>query len=283
MLATVQLLDSDLWSLPGGLTSSLIVTAWIYGRGYLKIRRTRPSLFPRWRLVCFLGGLFSLWIALASPLDTLNDRLLFMHMAQHMVLMLVVPPLLLLGYPTVPLLRGLPRSLVRRGLGPLFRSEALRKIMRFLTKPMVAWIAVNAAFVGWHLPGPYELALRVEDWHEVEHFTFLLTSLLFWFPIIQPWPSVSQASRWRLLPYLLTTDIVNTVLAAVLSFSNRLIYPSYAAKSWIYGISPVNDQAGAGALMWVIGSIFYLVPAVSITMRLLSPPERRLLYVNKST
>lgn len=281
MLANFQVVDSDLWSFPVPLTSFLIVAALIYARGYREIRRTRSNLFPRWRLVCFLGGLFSLWIALASPLDTLNDRLLFMHMAQHMVLMLVVPPLLLLGYPVVPLLRGLPRSFVRRGLGPLFRSEVLRKIMRFLTKPIVAWFAVNAAFVGWHLPGPYELALRVESWHEVEHATFLLTSLLFWFPVIQPWPAVSQVSRWRLLPYLLTTDIVNTVLAAVLTFSNRLIYPSYAAKSMIYGISPLNDQAGAGALMWVIGSIFYLVPAVSITMRLLSPSERRLSYVNK--
>lgn len=281
MLASLQLVDPGLWSFPVDLITFLIVTALIYGRGYLEIRRTRPSLFPRWRLVCFLGGLFSLWIALASPLDTLNDRLLFMHMAQHMVLMLVVPPLLLLGYPTVPLLRGLPRSLVRRGLGPLFRSEALRNVLRLLTKPIVAWIAMNAAFIGWHLPGPYELALRVEAWHEVEHVSFLLTSLLFWFPIIQPWPSVSQGSRWRLLPYLLTTDIVNTILAAVLSFSNHLIYPSYAAKSLIYGISPLNDQAGAGALMWVIGSMFYLVPAMSITMRLLSPSERQLLYVNK--
>jgi putative membrane protein len=281
MLASLQLVDPDLWSFPVDLITFLIVTALIYGRGYLKIHRTRPSLFPRWRLGCFLGGLFSLWIALGSPLDTLNDRLLFLHMAQHMVLMLVVPPLLLLGYPTVPLLRGLPRSLVRHGLGPLFRSGALRKVLRLLTKPIVAWIAMNAAFIGWHLPRPYELALRVEAWHEVEHVSFLLTSLLFWFPIIQPWPSVSQGSRWRLLPYLLTTDIVNTILAAVLSFSNHLIYPSYAAKSLIYGISPLNDQAGAGALMWVIGSIFYLVPAMSITMRLLSPSERRLLYVNK--
>jgi putative membrane protein len=281
MPANLQLADSDLWSFPVGLTTFLIGAALIYGRGYSKIRRTRPNLFPRWRLACFLGGLFSLWLALASPLDTLNDRLLFMHMAQHMVLMLVTPPLLLLGYPAVPLLRGLPRSFVRRGLGPLFRSEAVRKIMRFLSKPIVAWIVLNAAFVSWHLPRPYELALRVEAWHEVEHVTFLLTSLLFWFPVIQPWPSVSQGSRWGLLPYLLTTDIVNTVLAAVLSFSNRLIYPSYAAKSLIYGISPLNDQAGAGALMWVIGSMFYLVPAVSITMRLLSPSERRLVYVNK--
>jgi putative membrane protein len=281
MAANLQLTEAELWSVPIGATVCLLITELIYLNGYRKIRQTRPGLFPSWRLYCFTGGLLSLWLALASPLDTLNDRLLFMHMAQHMVLMLVTPPLLLLGNPTVPLLRGLPRSLVRYGLGPLFRSRGLREIARFFTKPAVAWIVMNAAFVGWHLPKPYELALRVESWHDVEHASFLAASLLFWFPVIEPWPSVSHGSRWWLLPYLVTADIVNTVLAAALTFASSLIYPSYGASPRLYGISALKDQAAAGALMWVIGSMFYLVPVVSITMRLLSPSDRRLMYVNK--
>jgi putative membrane protein len=88
--------------------------------------------------------------------------------------------------------------------------------------------------------GAYELALRSPGWHEVEHACFLGTSLLFWFPVIQPWPSPSRASRWAMLPYLVGADLVNTALAASLTFSGRVIYPSYASDR---GSSDPQDQA----------------------------------------
>ena len=110
------------WAFPFWATAGLLATALLYLRGWRKIRRTRPLIFPPWRAWCFLGGLFSLWIAIASPLDTLDGLLLVAHMTQHLILMSVVPPLLLLGAPAVPLLRGLPRSVLRDGLGPFFRS-----------------------------------------------------------------------------------------------------------------------------------------------------------------
>ena len=94
---------------------------------------------------------------------------------------------------------------------------------------MFAWLAMNLAYLGWHVPPAYELALRSPGWHEVEHACFLVTSLLFWFPVIQPWPSVSRGSRWTMLPYLVGADLVNTALAAFLTFAGRVIYPSYAA------------------------------------------------------
>ena len=165
------------------------------------------------------------WIAVASPLDTLDGLLLTAHMTQHLILMSVVPPLLLLGAPAVPLLRGLPRSAVRDGLGPFFSTPALHRVARLVTGPAFAWLAMNIAYLGWHVPQAYELALRSPGWHEVEHACFLGTSLLFWFPVIQPWPSVGRGSRWALLPYLVGADLVNTGLAAFLTFSGRVIYP----------------------------------------------------------
>jgi cytochrome c oxidase assembly factor CtaG/polyferredoxin len=259
------------WAFPFWATAGLLATALLYLRGFREIRRTRPLIFAPWRAWCFLGGLLSMWMAVASPLDTLDGLYLVAHMTQHLILMSVAPPLLLLGAPAVPLLRGLPRSVLRDALGPFFRTPVLHKGMRLLTHPVLAWVAMNISYLGWHVPAAYELALRSPGWHEVEHACFLGTSLLFWFPVIQPWPSPSRASRWAILPYLVGADLVNTALAASLTFSGRIIYPSY---------SSLGDQVAAGALMWVMGSIFYLVPVVAIAIHLLSPPSRRSALAN---
>lgn len=259
------------WSFPLWATSGLLASALLYLRGFRRIRLTRLHLFPSWRAWCFLGGLLSLYIAVGSPIDSLDDVLLFAHMTQHLIFMSVAPPLLLLGAPAVPLLRSLPRWLVRDGLGPLFRMPWLHRLFRLLTHPVFAWVAMNIIFLGWHIPVAYELALRSDAWHTLEHACFLVTGLLFWFPLIQPWPSVSRGSRWALLPYLVGADLVNTVFSASLTFSRKVIYPSYAAAPRVFDISPLADQAAAGALMWVIGSIFYLVPVAVIAVQLLSP------------
>lgn len=269
--------EEPLWPFPPGLAITLLATAAVYLRGFRRIRSTRPRQFPPWRMHCFLAGLGSIWLALASPLDTLNEWLLVLHMAQHLVLMLVAPPLLLLGAPTVPLLRGLPQRL-RGILGPLlFRRRLLRRTASLLLRPPAAWTAAIVVFVGWHMPPAYELALRDPLWHDVEHLSFLLSSFLFWFPVIEPWPGpVRKWSRWWMLPYLLSADLVNTALAAWLTFSHRVVYQSYAESPRRFAISPLNDQAAAGALMWVVGSIFYLAPFAAITMELLSPSPRGL-------
>ena len=210
----------DAWSFPFWATSGLLASGLLYLRGFRRIRRTRPHLFPSWRAWSFLGGLLSLYIAVGSPIDALDDVLLSAHMTQHLIFMSVAPPLLLLGSPVVPFLRSLPRSLLRGALGPLFRMAWLHRLFRLLTHPVFAFLEMNITFLGWHIPYAYELALSSDDWHAVEHGCFLFTGLLFWFPLIQPWPRVSQASRWVLLPYLAGADLVNTVFSASLTFSS---------------------------------------------------------------
>ncbi|HEY1768603.1 MAG TPA: cytochrome c oxidase assembly protein, partial [Terracidiphilus sp.] len=235
------------WEVPWVVTSELALVALVYTRGWMRIRRTRPALFPTWRLACFLGGIAALFAAVASPLDTFSDSLLFMHMAQHFVLMSIAPPLIVFGAPVVPVLRGLPRWIIRKPLGALFRSRALPAVGRFLTRPRVAWLAMNAAYIGWHIPRAYEFALASENWHNFEHACFFFTNLLFWWPILSPWPSRPLHSRWVLIPYLLLADIVNTAVSAFLCFSGQLLYPSYGVIARPFGLSALNDQVAAGA------------------------------------
>jgi putative membrane protein len=262
------------WDVPWLVTAELALTALVYAAGFVRIRRTRPAQFPVWRLGCFLGGIVALFVAVASPLDTFSESLLFMHMAQHWVLMSIAPPLIVLGPPVVPLLRGLPRWIIRNPLRPLFRSRLLPSLGRFLTRPRVAWLAMNAAYIGWHIPRAYEFALASENWHNFEHACFFFTNVLFWWPLIRPWPSHSSQSRWVLIPYLLLADIVNTAVSALLCFSGRLLYPSYGEVPRLFGLSAINDQAAAGAFMWVLGSTVFLIPAMGIVLQLLSPQRR---------
>ena len=250
------------------------IVAIVYWLGWSRIRKTRPALFPTWRLVCFLTGIASIIVAIASPLDTLSDRLLFLHMTQHLVLMSIAPPLIVLAAPTVPILRGLPCWFVRTILGPLIRTSWLRQFFKSLVSPGVAWMLMNVVFIGWHIPSAYELALRSQRWHNLEHASFLFLSILFWWPVIRPWPSHYSGSRWLLLPYLLAADIINTALSALLCFSGRVLYPSYADQPRLFGIDALADQASAGALMWVFGSMIFLIPATIITLQLLSPPRQ---------
>lgn len=263
------------WDFPPVVCTELALVSLIYTVGFLRIRVTRPQQFPSWRWGSFTGGILSLVVAVSSPLDTFSDRLLVVHMAQHYVLMSIAPPLIVFGAPIVPMLRGLPGWFVRSVLGPLIRLRWLRDFFHALVQPKAAWLLMNLAYIGWHVPQAYEAALANENIHNCEHACFFFFSVLFWWPIIEPWPNRFRGTRWILLPYLLAADIVNTAISASLVFSGRLVYPSYGAQPRLFGISALDDQAAAGAFMWVLGSIVFLIPAFAITMQLLSRRSRR--------
>jgi cytochrome c oxidase assembly factor CtaG len=117
----------------------------------------------------------------------------------------------------------------------------------------------------------FELTFRSERIHNFEHLCFFLSSIAFWWIVIAPWPTRSRWQRWTIIPYLLTADVLNTVLSATLAFSGKVLYPSYAAAPRICSLTPLQDQVAAGAEMWVSNSLIFLIPAVVITMRLLMP------------
>ncbi len=261
----------DSWTPPIATIATLLITAAIYARGFYRLHRQMPQRFPIWRLAMFMGGIAALFIAVASPLEALDDVLMQIHMTQHLLLMIVAPSMLLAGSPAIPMIRGLPPGIAKAVVGPLLRSDPVRRLFAWLTQPVVCWIAFVAATWGWHLPATFQLALRSDGWHVVEHACFFITALMFWYPVIQPWPSVARWPRWAMLPYLLLADGQNTILAALFMFSDRLIYPFYASAPRVAGFTPLGDQIVAGAIMWVPGSLFYLTPAVLIMFQLLAP------------
>lgn len=258
------------WNIPLGVTSILVASSVVYLRGWAALRRTRPTTISTWRMIAFLSGVLTLFVAVASPLDTFSETLLSMHMAQHFVLMSVAPPLIVMGSPVVPLLRGTPGWMIRRIVGPILRSSAPHWITKRLSGLSVPWIAMNLAYAGWHIPRAYEFALSSEVRHDLEHICFFATSILFWWPVILPWPSSERINTWMVIPYLLTSDLVNTGIAAFLCFSGRLLYPSYALVERPFGIDPLTDQIAAGAFMWVFGSLVFVAPATVLTLRVLT-------------
>jgi putative membrane protein len=263
------------WTPPLLVTSALLLCAMVYTLGWFRIRQTRPALFPAWRQGCFLLGLVIIWLAIASPLDGFADALLSAHMVEHLLLMSFVPPLLLLGNPQVPLLRGLPHGFVVCVLGPLLRMHWLRRLGRSLTTPVVAWLVMNLVFLGWHVPAAYDFALEHEHWHEFEHICFLGASIVFWWPVVRPWPASVRYPGWIMLPYLVGADVVNTALSAFLAFCDRPVYRYYLEQPNLFHIDPLTDQIVGAVIMWVVGSIVFLVPAVFVTVRLLQQDAGR--------
>ena len=259
------------WSIQLWPTVGLVLLAIIYFRGWLKLRRQVPHRFDGWRLASFLGGVGTIFLALGSPLDTFANLLLQAHMIQHLLLMMIAPPLLLLANPFLPLLSGLPRPIVREAIRPFLLWNFCKRLGRWLTHPKVTWIIFVTMTLGWHAPPLYELTLRSPTWHIVEHACFLSSGVLFWWPVIQPWPSRPHWPEWAMIPYLLLADVQNTVLSAFLTFSDRVVYPTYSLVPEFPGMNALSDQHAAGAIMWVPGSIVYLIPAAIIAMRFLSP------------
>jgi cytochrome c oxidase assembly factor CtaG len=247
------------------LTLVLAAAALVYVRGWIHLWRTLPQVLPPWRLAAFLSGLASIWIALASPLSVLDDEWLTVHMLQHLLLMTVAAPLILVGAPAITLMHGLPQSMIRGVLGPVLRSRPLQWIGRTLTHPALCWIAATGAVLAWHVPVLFELGMRSELWHEVEHASFLTSGLLFWWPVIQPWPSVARWTEWSVPLYLFLATLPCDALSAFLTFCDRVVYPSYTSQQ------ALADQQWAGTLMWVWVTFVYLAPAAAITIRLLSP------------
>jgi putative membrane protein len=244
-------------------------------RGWLRLRSASVKLIPAWRVISFSLGLFLIWIAVGSPLAALDEQMLTVHMIQHLLLMTFAAPLMLLGLPVAPFLQGLPHQFAQAVVGPLSRWPPVQKLGRMLVRPTFSWLAATATLVGWHVPAIFTLALQSGAWHLFEQATFLVAGLLFWWPVVQPWPNAASEPRWSILLYLFLATLPCDILAAFLVFSDRVAYPVYLSASRQSAVSVLTDQQCAGALMWTCITIVYLVPAAILSTRLLAPRNSR--------
>jgi putative membrane protein len=200
-----------------------------------------------WRLTFLITGLVAMWIAIESPLAAWDHQLLTAHMAQHLLLMTVAAPLILMG----------------------LSARALR--VGFI-HPIISWFAGTTTVIAWHIPALFEIGMRSAAGHAFEHATFLIAGLLFWWPVIQP----KGFPRWGVPVYLFLATLPCDALSAFLTFCGRVVYPHYLSAPRLFDISPLGDQEFAGALMWVWVTFIYLAPAALVTIRLLSPQRREL-------
>jgi cytochrome c oxidase assembly factor CtaG len=258
------------WSFPSPLVLALLLTAIAYLRGWLYLRSRSENIIPAWRAGTFLIGLFLIWVALGSPLAAFDEELLTVHMLQHLLLMTIAPPLILVGAPLMPILHGLPLRFVQSILSPLLRWPPVQWTGRLVSRPGVCWLAAAAALVVWHIPAVFTLGLQSQAWHIVEHACFLGSGFLFWWPVIRPWPRPATQQSWSILLYLFLATLPCDILSGFLAFCDRVVYPIYFSAPRHFSLSVLEDQQCAAALMWTCVTIAYLTAAAILTTQLLA-------------
>jgi putative membrane protein len=253
------------------ITPTLVVTAGVYLRGWLALRSAFPNLIAPRRLVAFMTGLVLVWIIVESPLTALDHQLLTVHMLKHLLLMTVAAPLILEGAPAFTLVCGLPKLFIKSY--PPVDTVPTRWLECCFRHPAWCWLAGTATVIGWHLPVAFQLGMRSYGMHILEDLSFLAAGLLFWWPIVQSPPGAAKSPQWSMALYLFLATLPCDVLSAFLVFCNRIVYPFYLSTPHRFSLLPLADQECAGALMWVWVTFAYLIPAVAITLGMLSPSD----------
>jgi cytochrome c oxidase assembly factor CtaG len=189
--------------------------------------------------------------------------LLLDHMVRHVLLGAVLPPLIWLIAPRL-----------HPGFGRSRRASVRTSFVRALTHPVATWLAGTLTVIGWHVPAAFELAQRSAMWHAAQDVSFLVTGLLFWWPVVQPWTADRRLSGAMIPLYLFTATLPCDALSAFLVFSDRVVYHRHLGDPTGAGVAALADQQAAGAFMWVAITFLYLLPALVLTVRTLSPPQQ---------
>ena len=248
----------------------------IYVCGWLRLRQRAVRVARGWQLALYLAALASICLALISPIDALASTLLHMHMVQHLLLLMVAPLLLLLANPLAAFLWGLPVR-IRRIVGHFFiRRSLFRSALWAMTLMPVSWGLYVVDLWAWHHPVLYQTALRNEWVHDLQHLLFFLTAILFWWPIANSAPRLHGLISFGFrIVYLIAATLQNTLLGMAISLPERVIYPFYEAVPRLRDLSPINDQALGGGILWVSGHM-YLIPILVLVARMATREEETL-------
>jgi putative membrane protein len=278
--ARLIVIPADIWSawtFEPVTVVLLILTLGLYTVGVARVwSAASPGAGARtWRVACFAAGWIALALALVSPLHALGGMLFSAHMTQHEILISVAAPLLVLGKPVIPFIWAFPPR-GRKQLANWAHSRVVASAWRILTAPAMAFGLHALALWGWHLPGPYQATLTSDLAHSLQHTSFIITALLFWWTVLGS--RAGHLSRGTSMVYLFATALHTGALGALLTFSQSLWYPSYATTTTPWGLTPLEDQQLGGLIMWIPGSIAYLVGTLGIFALWLRESEKRSSY-----
>ncbi|HEV7213642.1 MAG TPA: cytochrome c oxidase assembly protein [Chloroflexota bacterium] len=264
--------QSDPSALVGGATG-VFLYLWLWRRGAGDRGR---AAWPAWRTSCFLSGVAVALLALLSPLDGLADVLFVAHMLQHMLLMVVAPPLLLLGLPAKAMLRALPRSFRRHVIRPLARNRLLHRGGGLLLQPITVFCVFNGDLAVWHVPLIYRAAEATALLHVLEHLTFLAAGCLLWWLIVEPlrvWP---RGAELRKIVFVAGGHLPMLVLGQFfLAFATLPLYAFNAAGEAAWSLTPLTDQRLGGGVMFGLDMLITFTTVSVLFGRYLAGLERR--------
>lgn len=251
---------------------------WLGGRRQRRLLGPARMRRQRWRTVAFAGALLVIVGALAQPLDGLADELFWAHMLQHVLLLVVVAPLLVLGAPWMRLWRAFPLSVrrpVARGVLHGRAAAPLRAVGRAVAVPFIAWALLNGDLVAWHVPALYDLTLRNEVVHDFEHVTFLVFAVLAWLQLVDSPPLRASLSAPRRVACALGSMTVGWGLAVALAYASTPWYAPYAQLAHRPGgLSALGDQRLGAGIMWVPGSLPWALLIVVLVYRWIGDEQR---------
>lgn len=231
-----------------------VVLSVFYVKGLKAFRGKIP--IKKWQIVCFFSGVFINVVALSPPIDPLSDRLFFMHMIQHMLIVSVGSPLMLFGVPYYIVSRGLSPGFRRKVYFPIVKNRVVRSFHKFLLTPVIALVLFEINYWFWHYPRFYNWALLNDIIHLIEHACMAVTSFYLWRNIIDPYPMRCSLHMGVRLLFLAGMMVLNGVLAAALTYANSIWYAYEGIpmpKWWSYRWSHLDDQRLGGLIMWVPG------------------------------
>jgi cytochrome c oxidase assembly factor CtaG len=260
------------WTWRPEVVVPLAALALLYGAGWIRLahRAPGPDVALVGRLLLAYGALAAIAAALLSPLHDLAHARFSAHMLQHMLLVAVAAPALLLADPFPMLLWALPeaaRGAAGRRLAP---GTPLRALWRALTWMPVAWLAHALVLWLWHLPAAYDAALERPLLHDLQHLTLFLSAVLFWWPVVDPAPRVAGPAHpgWR-IAYLVLGAFQGAALGLLLALAPAVLYAPYAA-----GPAALDDQAWGGVVMWALGGTVDMAAVLALVFRFLAVEER---------
>jgi len=259
------------WTFDPAVVAAIAGSAVVYRRGWRELGRHGSRAVAGRQAAAFFAGLSVLAVALISPLDALATTLLSAHMAQHLLLLAVAPPLIVYGRPGLVMALGLPRPARRRLAGITRRRRGWTGVA---LHPLVVLAVATIALWGWHLPVLYQAALHNPSVHAAEHVVFLVTALAFWSLVIDPAPRRRLGYAPGML-LVFVSMLASSALGALITFSPYILYPLYRAGASLWGTTPLADQQLAGAIMWVPPGLLYLVVIVVLALRWFEEVDRR--------